>query len=91
MRNSTGAIDIDAILGSLPPARPVGAFERWLAEDAQRTAQFWALIEKGQLRGHGLGPLIEAWNAATGSPIPVKQNQVRVYLRERRERAEKRG
>ena len=91
MGKSTSAIDIDAILGSLPPARPVGAFERWLAEDAARTEKFWTLIDAGQSRGHGLGPLIEAWNAATSSPIPVKQNQVRVYLRERRERDQKRG
>lgn len=91
MGKNASAIDIDAILGMLPPTRPVGAFERWLAEDANRTEQFWKLIEAGQARGHGLGPLIEAWNAATGSPIPVKQNQVRVHLRERRERDQKRG
>mgnify|MGYP006921296244 CR=1 FL=1 len=86
------AIDIGAILASLPPAKPVGAFDRWLAEDPDRTERFWMLIDAGQARGHGLGPLIEAWNAATGEPIPVKQNQVRVKLRERTERAgQKRG
>ena len=80
------SFDVESILAILPPARPVGAFDRWLAEDADRTERFWMLIDAGQARGHGLGPLIEAWNAATGEPIPVKQNQVRVKLRERTER-----
>jgi len=81
------SFDLDAILASLPPAKPVGAFDRWLTEDPERADRFWALVEAGQARGHGLGPLIEAWNAATGEPIPVKQNQVRVKLREREGRA----
>jgi len=92
VRNSTGAIDIEAILGSLPPARPVGVFERWLDEDPERAGQFWALIDAGRARGHGIAALVEAWNAATGAVVPVKHNQVRVHLRERRERDhQKRG
>ena len=84
LKNTT--IDIDAILAILPPTKPIGGLDRWLAEDHARAERFWMLIDAGQARGHGLGPLIEAWNAATGSPIPVKQNQVRVKLRERTER-----
>lgn len=84
-------IDIEAILGRLAPAKPVGAFDRWLAEDADRAEQFWALLEAGQARGHGIGPLVEAWNAATGQVIPVKANQVRVKLRERGDRGKDRG
>lgn len=81
------AIDIDAILATLPPAKPVGPFERWLSEDPERAERFWALIDAGRARGHGLETLIAAWDKATGATIPVKQNQVRVKLREREGRA----
>lgn len=80
---AVGTIDVDAILAGMKPAKPIGAFDRWLAEDSKRTESFWQLIEAGTERGHGIGPLLEAWNASTGSPCPVKYNQVRVAFKAR--------
>lgn len=79
-------IDIDAILAGMGPGKPVGAFDRWLAEDENRTAQFWSLLEKGSAKGLGIQPLLLAWNEKSGHPCPVKYNQVRVALREREKR-----
>lgn len=80
---AVGTIDVDAILAGMPPVRKVGAFERWLDEDPDRAAKFWTLMEAGTERGHGIGPLIEAWNASSGFPCPVKYNQVRVAFKAR--------
>lgn len=76
-------IDVDAILAGMKPGKPVGAFERWLSEDAGRAAQFWKLMEAGRARGHGIGPLVDAWNAASESKCPVQSNQVRLVLNRR--------
>lgn len=87
MPDST-AIDIDAILATLPPRKPIGGLDRWLAEDDERAERFWSYIEAGRARGHGFSPLVDAWNRASGSPCPVKYNQVRIAYREREGRAD---
>lgn len=80
-------IDIDAILAGMVPSRPIGAMSRWLEEDADRAASFWRLLEVGTAKGLGVRPLLDAWNAKSGHPCPVKHNQVRQALRDREKRA----
>lgn len=81
-------MDAKAILEGLNPGR-ASAFDRWLDEDAERTEQFWAVMEGASTRRVGIDKAIAAWNAAAdaaGEPdsrCPVKYNQVRVALRQR--------
>lgn len=63
---------------------PQGKFERWAAEDPERTAKFWAMIDEADRRGVSMMAALRRWNQVE-SPLPVQYCHMRKRISERRE------
>lgn len=83
-------MDVDTILASLAPVRPMDALERWEQENPNRAADFWRLIRGAKAKGVGIDRALEAWDANVDSEAdrcPAKRDKVFKALRKREQTA----